>query len=103
MGALFLSAAAAKSLSPSLEERCWSSEVDARPMRLAALSVEEAIVGLIRERGESFTAGLALGFAAAEPGEERGALLQTMKRGEERPAWRAVDGSMGSITDFLKE
>jgi hypothetical protein len=67
------------------------------------LSVEEAIVGLIRERGESFTAGLALGFAAAEPGEERGALLQTMKRGEERPAWRAVDGSMGSITDFLKE
>lgn len=78
MGALFLSAAAAKSLSASLASAgrwCWSSEVAARPRRSGSL-VEVAIA-------EGFQAVFGFFFATTTV-EERIALLERTRRGGER-------------------
>ena len=68
MGALFLSAAAAKSLSLSLEERCWSSEAAFRPKRLETSlpPLVGSFIASILARRESFAAGFALNRADEE-------------------------------------
>ena len=78
MGALFLSAAAAKSLSLSVEEeRCWSSEAAARPARLAAPLLlpptveEDAFIAsiILGRRRESFEARFVFTLADVEAQE----------------------------------